>query len=210
MHYEAIAMYDEIRRTPLLIRLPGQTEGRHISALIQSPDLMPTILEMAGMVATETIEGQAQIQALQCGVFYAEDWEFKPEGIHGQSLMPLMHGQTDRLRDIVVCSNSLIHHTPILAKCAIVTEDGWCLHYAGKYQEVDRSASMFISKLMPPEGARIPTHPALYHLPIDPKESSNVIDENQELAREIHARYVRWLEEVGTPEVHLAGRRQLR
>jgi arylsulfatase A-like enzyme len=210
MHYEAILMYDEIRRTPLSIRLPGQTKGQHIGALVQSPDLMPTILEMAGMVATESVGGQSRTQALQCGVFYTEDWAFKPEEIHGKSLMPLMRGQTERPRDIAVCSNTLIHHTPILAKCAVVTEDGWCLHYAGKYEDVDRAAAMFISKLMPPEGAKVPTEPALFYLPDDPKEEHNVIDANQGIAREIHERYVKWLEEAGTPEEHLAGRRKLR
>jgi arylsulfatase A-like enzyme len=210
MHYEAILMYDEIRRTPLLIRLPRQIEGQHIGALVQSPDMMPTLLEMAGMVATESVGGQSRTQALQCGVFYTEDWEFKPGEIHGRSLMPLMRDETERLRDIAVCSNTLIHHTPILAKCAVVTEDGWCLHYAGKYEDVDRAAAMFISKLMPPEGAKVPTEPALFHLPEDPKEENNVIDGNQGIAREIHDRYVKWLEEAGTPEEHLAGRRKLR
>ncbi len=209
MFYEAIPMYDEIRRTPLLIRLPEQTEGCHLSALVQAPDLMPTILEMAGLVATESVGGQSRTQALQCGVFYTEDWEFKPESIHGKSLMPLMRGETDTLRDIVVCSNTLIHHTPILAKCAVVTEDRWCLHYAGKYHDIDTAGSFFITKLIDPKTARISTDPALYYLSEDPKESNNVMDQNQGLAREIHGRYANWLEEAGTPEDHLAGRRDL-
>lgn len=209
IYYEAIPMYDELRRIPLLIRLPGQTEGQRISALVQTPDLMPTILEMAGLVATETIGGQTQIQALQCGVFYTEEWEFRPEAIHGQSLMPLMRGETNRLRDIAVSSNTLIHHTPILARCAIVTEDGWCLHYAGSYEEAGVEGGLFTMKLINPEGARISSEPELYYLPDDPRETRNLIHENRALAREIHQRYVRWLEEIGTPEEHLAGRRKL-
>ncbi len=210
MFYEAIYMYDEIRRVPLLIRLPGQTEGQHIRALVQAPDLMPTILEMAGLVATETIGGQARTQALQCGVFFSEDWEFQPESIHGKSLLPLMHGEADSLRDIVVCSNTLIHHTPILAKCAIVAEDGWCLHYCGKYEDVDMGASMWISKLIDPKRALASTEPALFYLLEDPKEMNDVLSENEGVAKEVHERYVRWLEEVGTPEEHMAGRRNLR
>ncbi len=210
MFYEAIPMYDEIRRTPLMIRLPNQTEGQHIDALVQAPDLMPTILEMAGLVATEAIGGQSRTQALQCGVFYTEDWEFKPEDIHGKSLMPLIRGETDTLRDIVVCSNTLIHHTPILAKCAVVTEDGWCLHYAGAYQDIDTEASMWISKLVDPGISVMSTDPALFYLPDDPKEMNNIIDGNENLAKEIHERHVRWLEGVGTPAERLAGRRQLR
>jgi arylsulfatase A-like enzyme len=210
MFYESIPVYDEIRRLPLLIRLPGQTQGQRINALVQIPDLTPTVLEMVGLVATEIIGGKSEIQALQCGVFYTKDWEFKPENIHGRSLMPLMRGETDKHRDIAVSSSTLIHHTPVVAKCAVVTEDGWCLHYAGKYDRVDSGGLLWLLKLIDPERARIPTTPALYYLPEDPDELNNVIHENEGLAREIHQRYVKWLEEVGTPKEHLAGRRRLR
>ena len=210
MYYEAFPMYDELRRTPLMVRLPDQKEGQRVKALVQAPDMMPTILEMAGMVATENIGGQAAIQALQCGVFYTEDWEFIPENVHGKSLMPLLRGETDRLRDIAVSSNTLIHHTPILAKSAIVTEDGWCLHYAGQYDKVSTDGKMFVGKLIDPGGARFSSEPELYYLPDDPQEQHNVIDGNEGLAREIHERHVSWLEELGMPEEHLAGRRKLR
>lgn len=208
-YYEAIRMYDDIRRIPLIIRLPGQTKGQHIDALVQTPDLMPTILELAGLVATECMGGQTRTQALQCGVFYKEDWRFNPETLHGKSLMPLLRGETKRLRDIAVCSNTLIHHTPILAKCVVVTEDGWCLHYAGNYTEELRDAKMFINKLIDPESSRAPVEPALFYLPDDPEEEHDLVHSNEKLAREIHERYVHWLEEAGTPEEHLAGRRKL-
>jgi hypothetical protein len=50
----------------------------------------------------------------------------------------------------------------------------------------------------------------LYYTPDDRQESKNVIDENEKLAEEIHFSYVKWLEKAGTPEEHLAGRRDLR
>jgi arylsulfatase A-like enzyme len=203
-------MYEEVRHVPLLIRLPEQTENQRIRALVQHPDLLPTILEMAGLVASEAIGGQTQTQLLQCGMFTTSDWEFRPEDIHGRSLMPLMHGETDRHRDVAVSSNTLIHHSPVLAKSAIVTEDGWCLHYAGSYDKVTERGAMYTNVLRDPSAALIPTQAALYYLPDDPQESNNVIEENQQLAREIHQRYVKWLEEAGTSEEHLAGRRELR
>lgn len=208
-YYEAIRMYNDIRRIPLIIRLPGQTRGQHIDALVQTPDLMPTILELAGLVATESVGGQTMTQALQCGVFYSENWWFRPETLHGKSLMPLLRGETKRIHDIVVSSNTLIHHTPILAKCAIVTEDGWCLHYAGNYDEELHDAAMFINKLIEPGSKRVPVEPALFYLPDDPEEERDLIHSNEKLAKEIHQRYVHWLEEMGTPEEHLAGRRKL-
>jgi arylsulfatase A-like enzyme len=210
MFYESIPMYDHIRRIPLLIRLPNQTKGRHLSALVQIPDLMPTILEMAGLVTTETIGGHSQTKALQCGVFYTEEWEWRPEAVHGMSLMPLLHGERDRHRDIAVSSSTLIHHTPILGKCAVITEDGWCLHYSGKYEQIESGGQLWLLKLLDPQHAIIPADPALFHLNEDPGELNDVIHVNTGLANEIHERYVKWLEELGTPEEHLAGRRKLR
>jgi len=211
MWYEAIPLYSEIRRIPLMVRLPEQTRGQHISAMVQTPDLTPTIMEMAGLATTESKSGFSAVQMLQCGMFVNEDWKFDPRQIHGKSLMPLMRGETNRLRDFVVCSHTLVHHSSLLAKCAIVTADGWCLHYAGKYgeEEAGRAGAMYLDKLVNPKLSRAPKEPLLYYLPDDPKEANNVFGKNVPLAREIHQRYVRWLEEVGTPEQHLAGRRNL-
>ena len=209
MYYEAIRMYDDVRRVPLMVRAPGVKGNQHTAALVQAPDLMPTILELAGLVDTESVGGQTRTQALQCGVFTTEEWRFQPELIHGRSLLPLMRGETTMHRDIAVCSNTIIQHTPILAKSAVVTEDGWCLHYAGKYDDVRSDAKMFISKLIDPALARVPTAPALFHLPSDPDEEHDVYEDHRALAADIHRRYVAWLEEVGTPEVHMAGRRRL-
>jgi hypothetical protein len=123
--------------------------------------------------------------------------------------MPLMRGERDTHRDIAVASNTLIYHTPILAKSAIITEDGWCLHYAGRYGDLIPDANLAGFKVIAPEVARTSNEPLLYHLPDDPHETRNGLHENEELAREIHQRYVAWLEEVGTPEEHLTGRRNL-
>ena len=208
MLYEAVPLYDEIRRIPLLIRVPGE-QGQRVTGLVQAPDLMPTILELAGIVSTETHAGQSEVKALQCGVFFTEDWQFNPQAIHGKSLLPLMHGEVAKLRDIVVSSSTLVHNSPILAKSAIVTDDGWCLHYSGLYDSIDRDAKLWLVKMIAPEAMRIPTAPALFHLPSDPCEEHDVVGSNEGLARDIHARYVAWLEALGTPERHLAGRRRL-
>lgn len=207
-HYEAFRMLSEIRRIPLMIHMPGQKTSQHIEALVQPPDLMPTILELCGLVVTESFSGKSNIQALQCGVFYTNDWKFNPEEIHGKSLMPLLRGEVKSVRDIAVCSNTLIHHTPVVAKCSIITEDGWCLHYAGHYTEELKDSVILNRRLIAPKAKKIPIEPALFYLPDDPNEEHDLIQSNMELAKEIHRRYVKWLEEIGTPEEHLAGRRE--
>lgn len=209
-YYEAIPLYHDVRAIPLLIHMPGQRQRRDIRAQVQPVDLMPTILELGGVVATEIVHGQAQTQALQCGVFYTEDWQFDPAILHGRSLLPLLRGETDSHRDITVTSETIIHHAKPMAKSAIVTNDGWCLHYCGAYDASYTGGGLVGLKLVHPGASVIPTEPMLFNLREDPGETHNVIASNEALAREIHARYVAWLEEQGTPEEHLAGRRKLR
>ena len=65
-------------------------------------------------------------------------------------------------------------------------------------------------KVIDPAAARLPTQPELYRMPDDPNETNNLIADNEPLAAEIHRRYANWLEEAGTPDEHLVGRRKLR
>ena len=208
--YEAIRMYNEIRRVPLMVRLPGQNKGQHHKAICQAPDIMPTVLELAGVVSTEGVAGQTRTQSFQCGMFTTEDWRFKPESLHGKSLAPVMRGETDKVRDIAVCSNTLVQHTPILAKTAIVSEDGWALHYCGEYDQLEAGGLMYTNKLISLGQNRVPVEAALFNVNDDPAEQKDVIDDNLPVAKDLHQRYVRFLEECGTPEEHLAGRRKLK
>jgi len=207
--YEMVPLCQEISRIPLLIRLPGQQEEQHVSALVQLPDLMPTVLEMAGVIMTETVSGRSAIQVLQCGVYDHRQWRLDPDSMHGVSLLPLMRGEVGRVRDIAVSSHTLIHSTPAVAKTSIVTEDGWCLHYAGQYVDSYQGLSSVGRPFAPVTELTFPIWPQLYYLPDDPGEAENCLAANLGLAREIHEAYVAFLESVATPEEHLAGRRQL-
>lgn len=71
------SFYDCITRVPLLIFDPSRREGRRIPALVESIDILPTLLEMVG----------API----------------PKGIQGKSLVPLMDGSVETLREEVFC-----------------------------------------------------------------------------------------------------------
>jgi hypothetical protein len=177
---------------------------------VQAPDMTPTILELAGLVVTEQVKGQVRTQHLQCGMFTNEEWTFDPNSTHGRSVVPLINGQVDKIRDIAVCSNTIVHQTPILAKSAIVTEDGWCLHYAGAYKDIEVGGKMYTNQLVDLTTKRITTDPMLFCDTDDPNETTDVIGHHEALARDIHERYVGWLEENGTAEQYVAGRRNLR
>ena len=62
-------IYEESLRTPLLIRLPSKTKKGKIDQLVQNIDYAPTFLDIAGIDI--------------------------PEEMQGQSLFPLIKGQTD-------------------------------------------------------------------------------------------------------------------
>jgi len=49
----------------------------------------------------------------------------------------------------------------------------------------------------------------LYDVENDPKESQNIIDKNWQVAKDLHQKFVIFLEEVGTDEHYLSLRREL-
>ena len=58
-------MYEESLHVPLIIRAPGQTQGRRTDQLAATIDLLPTLLDYAGIEMAETAEGlslRAQIE----------------------------------------------------------------------------------------------------------------------------------------------------
>ena len=68
-------MYDHSTRVPCIMRGPGVPQGKRFSALTYTPDLHPTLCELAGVTPAETVETR--------------------------SLVPLLHGAADALRDTV-------------------------------------------------------------------------------------------------------------
>lgn len=59
------AMYDAITRVPLLVRAPGVTRpGIRTTALTSTLDLMPTMLELAGITANTPLDGVSQCSTL--------------------------------------------------------------------------------------------------------------------------------------------------
>lgn len=67
-HFET-NLYDEILKVPLIIKLPGQSQGLIVDRQVRTLDIMPTILEMC-----------------------ASKW---PPGMEGVNLMPLWSGEGD-------------------------------------------------------------------------------------------------------------------
>ena len=63
-YFDKRFMYEESFRTPLVVRLPGG-KHREIDAFVQNIDYAPTILEMAGLLVPEDIQGESFLPLLK-------------------------------------------------------------------------------------------------------------------------------------------------
>lgn len=70
-------LHNEVTRVPLLLSIPGR-QSRRIPGLVCLPDLMPTLLDIAGLPV--------------------------PERVQAPSLMPLIEGQAEKVNDLVITS----------------------------------------------------------------------------------------------------------
>ncbi len=94
--------YQEIAHTVHMVRIPGQQEGRRVGSIVQPADLMPTILELAGV-------------------------ELPPDlHIHGISTAPLLRGEEGVPREIAVTGSAIVEARPGAGHAAITSQD-WTL-----------------------------------------------------------------------------------
>ncbi len=168
-------IHDEVNHIPLMIRMPGLKPGRRWH-MVQPPDLMPTILDLAG----------------------AEH----PDTIHGRSLVSVLNGEADPVRDIAVSSWSIIHQPaggePVNLNPYTWSQLAWKL----------KPSTIVADEWVLIVGAG-DVEPELYHTPHDPGQEKNVFAENKAVAKDLHAKYISFLESVGTKEEYLKPRRTL-
>ncbi|UCH33689.1 MAG: sulfatase-like hydrolase/transferase [Armatimonadota bacterium] len=89
--------YEELVRSPLAIRHPqGVGAGKRVSAFAQSVDIMPTVLDFLGLPLT--VE---QVYRAPAKDLFPQDMPAarKTVELEGRSLLPLMSGGKERIRD---------------------------------------------------------------------------------------------------------------
>jgi len=98
--------FEEVSHVPLMIRAPGGPRGRSHPFLAQAVDIMPTILEMAGVDPPPTIKGY--------------------------SLTPALRSNPMPERPVVLTTRALVNPSPHTARQTTAITDGtWTLHYRG-------------------------------------------------------------------------------
>ena len=140
--------YEELSHIPLLIRHPeGVGAGRRIDSFVETVDIMPTILDFLG------VEG--------------------PKWMHGKSLLPLMRGEVEKLRDFAVSGYP--------GRSWSIRDDEWTLilWLPQRPKRMDETPWTLGGTL------EMPKRPELYHRKTDPYELRNVIDDHPEEAERL-------------------------
>jgi arylsulfatase A-like enzyme len=94
---------------PLIIYVPDGPHGERTDAIVQAPDLRPTITELLGV---------------------EDDGD-----VHGRSLAPILRGEADSHREFAFSSGFIPEDRPQLkTRVAVNSEDGWALHFHPEYE----------------------------------------------------------------------------
>ena len=106
-----------------------------------------------------------------------------PPPVQGASLLPIVHGESRPVRDFAVSSTTFAQDAEVRSPSSLRTAQ-WLYVYGGDE--------------WPSE---------LYDLKADPGETRNVFDEHRDVARQLHHKYVEFLEQVDCPGQSLELRR---
>jgi arylsulfatase A-like enzyme len=90
-------LYSTIAHPPLLVRIPGVTDGKRHESFCQPPDITPTILDLMDIPVTP--------------------------GIQGQSLLPLIRSQKESIRDFAISSLTYVQDAEVRCPTSFRTKD---------------------------------------------------------------------------------------
>ena len=129
--------YEELARTFLMIREPGGNGAGRVDSYTQQTDITATILDYLGIAA--------------------------PPRMTSKSLLPLILGQQEKMRDFAVCCH--------YGKSLSIRRDDWSYHYF-----LDGDAKQKKGSRLVKDG------PELYNLREDPVEQRNLLADEPERA----------------------------
>ena len=168
-------MFEEAARVPLLVRLPGQTEGRRVREPVSQIDLVPTLLDLMGERVTNHLAGES-LASLLTG-----------------------SGAPRRNLDVMIEWNG-----PTAPNGSMVRDrkrPEW-EHEYGSPEEVDRALADSVRTVVTPEGWKFNYSAGgeheLYNLNDDPYELRNLARNSAHRGRmqELSVRIRRWQDET--------------
>jgi len=167
-------MFEEATRVPLLVRLPGQREGRRVTGPVSQIDLVPTLLDLMGEPPLEHLEGQSLRPLLEHGGHCDRDAFIEWNGVNC-GIRKDESGRYQALGDIDAAQLEASIADPVRT---IATPDGWKFNCSplGEHE--------------------------LYNLHNDPLETCNLIHEpeHRDMVRGFVDRIRAWQAETGDEE----------
>ncbi|ACS78477.1 sulfatase [Maridesulfovibrio salexigens] len=167
--------YEELVHVPLMMHIPGVEGGQRISSFVQNVDVTATIMDVLGLIDTEDGVSDHGMKT-----FGAEDYQ-------GESLLPMMQGEVDKIRDYAIAGYYGM-------SWSIITDDYSYVHWLVSEDEKNNADCVEgADKVMSEDmwtctaGAKIevPQHNELYDRRKDPFQLNNIAEENPEKAEEL-------------------------
>jgi arylsulfatase A-like enzyme len=192
-------LYEELAHVPLVVRLPdsmGTAKGSTIDNLVQTPDITATIVDLAGLEYKAGTKLTLPIRDTE-GIIYPTDIE---SSIEGMSVLPLVRGESVPWREYAVSAPGFV---PMAALQA-----GLRPTISSKEYSLVLATDTYPTSEEPTEYTMvIDGHPRLfraisrsdtelYHLPSDPKQAHNIIEEKKDVALRMRQEFVRILRDL--------------
>lgn len=179
------SLYEEMTHISLMIRYPGaQFAGKRISAFVQPPDVLPTVLDIMGIPIPEKMKPEAVKR--DGGVILQYGALDKPQAIHGQSLKPVIESTTEKVRDRVFTARNI---GPVT-----VSDGEWVLICCPqKLEKVYYDRIKILGEI----GNR---RSELYFLSQDPWQKNNLIRQEKERAYVLHKDLLEFLQKIDAPK----------
>ncbi|HRU04182.1 MAG TPA: sulfatase-like hydrolase/transferase [Candidatus Brocadiia bacterium] len=119
--------FEEAARVPMMIRLPGQRDGRRVAAPVSHIDMIPTLLDLLDAPAPPHLQGRSLRPELEGRASAPRDVVFEWNGMN--------NGMGDKLGGVSLSDSMTALATPEQAVAAIgdpvrsiVSPDGWKLN----------------------------------------------------------------------------------
>jgi arylsulfatase A-like enzyme len=182
--------YEELVHVPLMVHVPGLKGGKRISSFVQNVDISATIIDALGYYNTEALHdaGHESIST------------YDAEDMHGISLLPVMRGETQTVRDFAIAGYYGM-------SWSIITHDYSYIHWITREIDTDsmnkifydgsgkggnagrQSAQLEVKEEMwtcvPGAEVALPQQDELYDRKNDPFQLNNIIAEQPEKAKEL-------------------------
>lgn len=104
-------LYSTISHPPLLIKVPGVTNGERYDSFCQPPDIMATILDLMNVPIPSRVQGQSLLCLLHNNM------------ITNKSSSPLIRGEQKRIRDFAVSSLTYMQDAEVRCPTSFRTKD---------------------------------------------------------------------------------------